>query len=247
MVSYVLIDLCFPGALADAQRLAQRAAEVGLQSVVYVCDGVGALPDQATIDAIAADSTLATLHPAVMVRGAGYAYVILVEDWTNSPLLAALPSIEDPRAIEQATLEAGGCALPVSPRQGPDGEVYRVVTLPSEGVSVGTVAQVAGGTILARDLDVEDAAMARRRILAGTGPYGSFEDLGRFATLFQIPPRDIKALIGALNGGLGLALETLGEGGPAPKKKRRRRNRRPRRRKGAEETPTESASTENEA
>jgi len=232
MYSFVLIDLCCPADLGEPHEVAEAAAKAGLQSVVYVVDGAASLPDAETITAIAADPALATLHPGVSVRGPGFGYVVLVENWSDSPLLAALEGMTQPELIEQAANEAGGCALPVSPRQGPDGEVFRNVTAPSDSSRVGTVAYVAGGSYMGRDLDVEDTAAARRRILAGTGPYGSRDDLGRFATLFQAAPGDLRALINALNSGLGLSLE-LGATttSPKPEKTQRRRRKRSGRRR----------------
>jgi len=224
--------------LGAPREVAEAAAKAGLQSVVYVADGAASLPDEATIKDIASDPSLATLHPGVAVRGPGFGFVILVENWSDSPLLAALDGMSQPEAIERAAHEAGGCAIPVSPRQGPDGEVFRQVVAPSGASRVGTVAYVAGGTYMGRDLDVEDTAAAKRRVLAGTGPYGTREDLGRFATLFPVMPGDLAALINALNNGLGLSLE-LGDSGNAPPKpektRRRRRKRSGRRRKQARE------------
>jgi hypothetical protein len=248
MYSFVLIDLCCPADLGDPHEIADTAAKAGLQSVVYVVDGAAALPDVETIEAIAADPALATLHPAVSIRGAGFGYVILVENWSDSPLLPALEGMNQPAVIERAAQEAGGCALPVSPRQGPDGEVFRDVIAPSDVSSVGTVAYVAGGTCLGRDLDVEDVAAARRRVLAGTGPYGSRADLGRFATLFQVEPDDLSGLINALNCGLGLSLE-LGQEAiapPEPEQKPRKRRRRSgrRRNKDAGDGSTEAPASQ---
>lgn len=239
MYSFVLTDLCCPADLGEPHEVAEAAAKAGLQSVVYVSDGAASLPDEATIKDIASDPSLATLHPGVAVRGPGFGYVILVENWSDSPLLAALDGMNQPEVIERAAHDAGGCAIPVSPRQGPDGEVFRQVVAPSGVSQVGTVAYVAGGTYMGRDLDVEDTAAAKRRVLAGTGPYGAREDLGRFATLFPVTPGDLAALINALNSGLGLSLELGDRSSSAPPKpektRRRRRKRSGRRRKQARE------------
>ena len=217
MHHFLLIDLCCPADLGAPKELAHAGAQAGLEALLYVVDGATALPDQAVINEIAADPELATLHPAVAVRGEGYG--------SDSSLLTALESMTQPELIEAAANEAGGCAIPVSPRQGPDGEVFRKVAPSSDVSQVGTVACVAGGSMLGRDLDLEDTALAHRRVLAGTGPYGSRDDLGRFATLLPITPGDVQALINALNLGLGLACEFGNTVAPKPPKKRRRRRR----------------------
>jgi hypothetical protein len=251
MYSFVLIDLCCPADLGAPHEIAEAAATAGLQSVIYVVDDAAELPDIETIEAIASDPKLATLYPGVATRGPGFGYVILIENWSDSPLLAALDGMNDPNVIERAAHDAGGCAIPVSPRQGPDGEVFRSVTAPSDVSRIGTVAYVAGGTYLGRDLDVEDTAAARRRVLAGTGPYGARDDLGRFATLFQVMPGDLTGLINALKSGLGLSLELGGtHSAPPPEKtKRRRRRKRSGRRRnqnndGEQEETSDSGSSE---
>ena len=229
MASFVLIDLCFPAAQGEPRVVAEAAARAGLQAVVYARDCGEDQPDPETISDIARDNALATLYPAVSVRGEGFGYVVLVPQWEDSPLLGVLGEMADGAAIEAAAHEAGGCAIPMCPRQGPDGTVLRCVQAPSDLCRVGTVAHVAGATHLGRDLDVEDTAASRRRVLSGTGPYGSMEDIGRFATLFQVHRGDLSALLGALKQGSGLALEVAQTGRPvAKKKRRRRRNRKPR-------------------
>ena len=231
MHAFVLIDLCCPADLGTPGEIALAGAKAGLDALIYTVDGSASLPDRDLIAEIAEDPSLATLHPAVAVRGQGYGYAVLVPNWSDSPLLAALESMSDPALIEHAARDAGGCAIPVSPRQGADGEVFREVAKLTDVSNVGSVVSVAGGSILARDLDLEDCALARRRVLAGTGPYGALENLGHYATLLPVAPGDVEALINALGQGLGLALE-LGttSAPPQPKKKRRRRKRSGRRR-----------------
>ena len=234
MEAFALIDLCCPAALGRPEEIARAAKKAGLDSVVYVVDGFAALPEAGPIQAIADDHDLATLHPALSIRGEGYGYVVIVEDWATSPLLSALEALSEPSLIEQAVQEAGGCALPVSPRQGADGEVFRSVRGAHPLCEVGVVACVSGGSHLARDLDLEDAALNRRRVLAGTGPYGDMAELGRLATLMPVWPGDAAGLVEALNKGLGLALER-GEARVerGQKKRRRRRKKSSHRGKGA--------------
>ncbi|MFT7580397.1 MAG: hypothetical protein ACI9MR_002068, partial [Myxococcota bacterium] len=79
-----------------------------------------------------------------------------------------------------------------------------------ETPSLGIVAMVAGGSPLGRDLDVEDAGIYKRRVLAASGPFADAKQLGRFATLLPSGADDMGGIIAALTQGYGVGIELGG-------------------------------------
>jgi hypothetical protein len=200
---FALVDLYFPAHAAPPEEVQAAADRAGLDAVVLVADDLQALPPR---PALAALSGRARLHTACAVAGPGYRFALLAPDGLDALPFDAVDASGDPKTIQAAAHALGGVALPVSPRQTAATEVERQVPpLPAD--HVGVVALVAAGSRLGRDLDIEDAGIAERRILAGTGPFGQLADLGRYATLLPARADDLTGLVGALQRGLGTGVE----------------------------------------
>jgi len=239
---FALVDLYFPAHAATPEEVQAAADRAGLDAVLLVAESPSELP---SAEALAALPGRCRLHVACAVSGAGFRFAILAPGGFDGFSVDAVESSNDPTTVQAAARALGGVALPVSPRQsGPNAVERQVRPLPSD--QVGVVALVASGSRLGRDLDIEDAGIAERRVLAGTGPFGVLADLGRYATILPASPDALAGLVGALQRGLGAAIELVArrpisarhrrpdprEGRehepakePAAKKKRRRRRR----------------------
>lgn len=225
MKPHSLIDLYVPASVGSPEEVAEAAARAHLDAVVYVAHHADELPDPEVVAALAARSDLPRLHPAVAALGNGYRFVVLLPEWDSEAVYDALEVLDSPEAIQATVAQAGGCALPVSPRQAPDGEVMRSAPRLAEAPPVGVVCVVDGGSALGRDLDVEDTASGGRRVLGGSGPFASLETVGRFASVLPAPADDLVAVIAALAKGLGAAVELLAPTEGKKRKRKRRRNR----------------------
>ncbi|MCB9732997.1 MAG: hypothetical protein H6745_10345 [Deltaproteobacteria bacterium] len=244
MKPHALIDLYVPAHAGTPQEVADAAREAGLDAIVLVADSPDELPEQEEIDAVNAAGDGPHVHVACAVAGLGYRVAVLAPGGFDGMSLDAIEASADVGLIQAAAKEYRGCAISVCPRQGQDGLVHRqVVALPAEP-AIGVVAMVTGGARLARDLDIEDAGVAGRRILGATGPFGALGDVGRYATLLPAAAAEVGSIIQALLAGKGVAVELIpsasrkrrgggggGGGGQAqdgdkPKKRRRRRRRR---------------------
>lgn len=232
MNEHVLIDLFFPATAGSPEEAVGAAAKANLDAIVYAVDAPDDLPEAEAIDAInGADGP--RLYPGLTLLGPGYRMMVLLADWAeaNCDVLEATTDLD---LLQQAAAEMGGCIVPVCPRQDGGGGVLReTAPIPAEP-AVGIVAMVAGGNMMGRDLDIEDAGATQRRVLGATGPFGTAEDVGRYATLVPADANDIAEIIEALGQGFGVAVEIQSERGSSPqggKKKRRRRRRRRRPRK----------------
>jgi len=241
----ILIDLYFPAHVAPAAEVAQAAAAQGIDAVVLVADDPEELPDREEVARLNAEGPV-QLHLACGIAGLGFRAALLADARLDDVNLDAIEASGDYALIQAALEELDGCAIPICPRQGAEGVVHRrVMPLPPR-VPVGVVAMVAGGSILGRDLDIEDAGADGRRVLGATGPFGGLDDLGRFATLLPAPADDLDAIVSCLNRGHGVGVELgprperspAGDGEDDGDKRKGRRRRRPRRRKGGGEQPS---------
>ena len=236
MDPHALIDLYVPASTGSLEEAARAAAAGRVDAIVYVADSPEELPDPDEVAAVAEAEGTVPVHLGTVALGPGYRFLVLLPADASEAVHGALEVLDDPVAVQAAVAEAGGCAVPVSPRQDPDGEVMRTRARLAKAPPVGVVAVVAGGSSLGRDLDVEDASAAGRRILGGTGPFGDLQAVGRFASVLPADPNDLDSIVDALNKGLGAAVELLaprsGEGGGQKRKRKRKRNRR-RRGKGS--------------
>ena len=159
-----LIDLYFPATAASAEDVARAAFEQGIDAVIYAVQSVDELPDPDAIAAIAAADDMAVIHPAIVALGHGYRFSLLVSDWADSSIYGVLEVLDNPQIIQATLAEHGGCALPVCPRQTPDGEVIRTLPPHFHDSHVGTVAWVSNGCLLGRHLDIEDALRCGPRV-----------------------------------------------------------------------------------
>ncbi|MCC6622287.1 MAG: hypothetical protein IT385_13575 [Deltaproteobacteria bacterium] len=254
--SFALIDLYFPAHAATPEQVQEAADRAGLDAVLLVAECQGDLPSP---EALAALPGKCRLHPACVVSGAGFRFAIIAPRGFDGFSFDAVEASNDPRTIQAAAHALGGVALPVRPRQSAPTAVERqVAPLPAD--RVGIVALVAAGSRLGRDLDIEDAGIAERRILGGTGPFGALADLGRLATILPGDPGELASLVGALQRGLGVGVELVakrpvsarhrrpdpreGREHEAPKEqaqKKRRRRRRGKREGGEGAPPTEAS------
>lgn len=219
---FALVDLYFPAHAAPAAEVLAAADAAGLDALVLVAEQLSELPSAAELAELA-ERGRCRLHVACAVSGPGFRFMLVTARGFDGLSLEAIESSGDPKVIHAAAQALGGAAIPVSPRQASSGEVARQVPpLPTE--AIGVVALVAAGSRLGRDLDLEDASIAERRILGASGPFATVAELGRYATLVPAPASDLAAIIGALQRGLGFAVElghkkpkTTRHGRPAPK------------------------------
>ncbi|MGM0574193.1 MAG: hypothetical protein ACQEXJ_00470 [Myxococcota bacterium] len=207
MSQYSLVDLYVPASAGSPEEVAEAAANAGLDALVYVAHTWEELPDEEEIAALAERRDRPTVHPALVSLGLGWRFALLLPEWGNETVYNAVEALATPDAIQTTVTEAGGCALPVSPRQSPDGEVMREGPILADEPPIGVVAQVAGGSELGRDLDTEDAGAAGRRILGATGPFGKLRDVGTFMTFLPGDGRDVDNLVDVINRGFGVAVE----------------------------------------
>lgn len=227
MNEQTVIDLYVPAHAAPLEQAASAARRLGIDAIVWVVDDPEDLPDPAEIAALAESRDHALVYPACVAAGPGYRYVLLVPNWSETPLFDALEALDSAAAVMAAAAEVKGCALPVGPRHANDATINRdVPTLVNGESELGVVAMLVGGRLLARDLDIEDTRTARRRVLAATGPFGGPDDLGKFATLLPCPPDSLEEIVRMLEAGCGIALEMGQSRGPVSRKKKRRRRRR---------------------
>ena len=173
---------------------------------------------------------------------------LVVEDTTVLILLptckmadyAPLLDLDGLEAVMEAVRQKNGCTIVAGGHMVGDDVVASPI--PTLTGRAGRLVHMVWRSLLARDLSFEDAALTGLRFLGGTGPQGSLETVGRYATLLPVEPGDRGALICALNGGLGIGVEraldaqTSQDQGPTTKKKRRRR-----RRKGPQSADENSA------
>jgi len=226
-----MIDLYFPssaGSVADAQA---KAAETGLDALVYVAHHPDEFPSP---DEWSDDDGQPLVLLGCSFKGAGYRMSVVVPDWEDANY-DVLEATDDLNLLVTAVSEMGGAAYAVCPHQTDEGEVVRQAARLPEGTSAGVVALVADAKALARDLDIEQAARAERRVFGGTGPFGSLDDLGRYATFVSAESLDAAGFIAAINAGHGVAAEIGhhkdsphkggGQGGDKKKRRRRRRKR----------------------
>lgn len=245
-----LIDLYFPASAADPAQIAAAAAAAGLDAVVIVADHLDDLPDLDELERLNAGDGGARLHRAVVVSGLGFRMALLIDGDLEDVSFDAIEASGDLALIHAAVDELDGVALPICPRQGAEGTVHRQVVPLAARSPVGVVAMVAGGSRLGRDLDIEDAGLDGRRVLAATGPFGQLADLGRYATLVPAAADRLEDIITALNKGLGVGVELGprverakatarddGDDGDGERKKPKRRRRSRRRRSGGDDQP----------
>lgn len=252
--SFALVDLYFPAHAATPEQVQEVADRAGLDAVLLVAESLAELPHP---EALAALPGRCRLHVACAVSGVGFRFAIVAPLGFDGFSFDAVESSNDPRTIQAAAHALGGVALPVSPRQSSATSVERQVQ-PLPAAHVGVVALVAAGSRLGRDLDIEDAGIAERRILAGTGPFGALADLGRYATILPASAGELATIVGALQRGLGAGVELIArkpvsarhrrpdpregrehEPPKEPNDKKRRRRRRGKREGGAGAPPSE--------
>jgi hypothetical protein len=227
-----LVDLYVPGNVGPFEEVAEAAARAGLDAVVWVAESPEALPPAAAAAHERGDR--AAVHGALVLEGPGYRMLVLAARARLLKFATTAGALGSPADIADAARLAGGVALAVSPRQGAGGAVCREpAALPGSCVA-GMVVQVCENTHFGRDLDLEDAGALGRRILGGTGPFGGFDDVGRYASYVPGDARDVEELVALLARGTGVAVE-IGGRAPAspaesepPRASGRRRRRRPR-------------------
>lgn len=203
--SFALVDLFFPAHAAPAEEVLAAADAAGLDAVVLVAEHLDELPTADQLAALA-ERGRCKLHAACAVSGPGFRFMLLTPNGFEGLSLESIESSGDPKVVHAAAQALGGVAVPVSPRQSASGEVARK-TMPLPADAVGVVALVASGSRLGRDLDIEDAGIAQRRILGATGPFGTLAELGRYATILPAQASELSSIVGALQRGLGTGVE----------------------------------------
>ena len=240
MIGFCLIDLYVrhePGRLEELSSSAKRA---GLDAIVIIFDDPSELPE-----AVQWRELTQGLHGAKLLAGIAFhlqdlRFVVLGEALSDPTFTGALEALVDAEAVIDLAAKHGCVAMPVCHRQRPSGGLNRDEPLSSFPSATGVVTEVVGGSILGRDLEVEDAAASGRRMLGATGPFGTAEDVGRFATLLPLSDPSSAAVASAIGSGKGVAVELAKDATVSSKKRRRRkRSRSARSRRGprqAEET-----------
>jgi hypothetical protein len=232
-----LIDLYVP--TDDAHEASAAVGMAGLDAGVLVVGDAGALAGL--------EITGPTpMHGAVAVSVEEGLAVLLLRS-VEAADYATFGEIDTFADLLAAARQADGCAYLAGTTS--DVAVARSQPPTAWRRRPGQIALRVWSSRLARDLAFEDARLSGRRHLGGTGPEGTLERVGRYATLFSIDPQNRSELITALNHGLGIGVErgggssgdSSGDGdggdtsGATPKKKRRRRRRRRSREEGAPE------------
>lgn len=214
MKTNALIDLFVPAHIAPLDAIVAAAKDAGLDAVILAADDPEELPDP---DEIAAFNAVAAkgngdpyVHVGCTISGVGFRVLVLYDGDLESISLDAIEATGDLNLVHASVRELGGCALPICPRQGLEGSVLRQLAPLPETPSLGIVAMVAGGSPLGRDLDVEDAGIYKRRVLAASGPFADAKQLGRFATLLPSGADDMGGIIAALTQGYGVGIELGG-------------------------------------
>ncbi len=213
MRAHALVDLYVPARLGSPRELQFVAAKAGLEVLVRVVEDAAERPTPEELAEL--DPHGPRLLQATAVSGPGFRFVCFLPPG-SSVSLESLEAAGDARLVQATLTELGGVAVPVTPRQGQGGGVAREV--PALGRGVGVVALAIPGSRLGRDLDLEDAAVAERAVLAASGPFATLTDVGRYATLMPLPlGRSGGAsdetvqhrLISALLSGHGIAVEQI--------------------------------------
>lgn len=246
MRAHALTDLYVPARLGSPSELQFVAREAGLDAILRVAEDRAELPTGDELAALSAEGPI--VLNAVAVSGPGFRFACLVPESTAGlPGLESLESLEsmgDALLVQSAIAQLGGLALPVAPRREGQGVVSRRAFVRAPGSKVGVVALTIAGSLLGRDLDLEDAVIAERPVLGGSGPFA--QRIGRYATLVPLKARSareltVAGLVESLSAGLGFAVEMLPrtpervaipdpqegrEDGDHPEKRRRRRRKR---------------------
>ena len=227
MRRYGLVDLYVPVSFGTPAEVADAATNSGLNAVVYVAQMEEECPDPDEIAEVNAQDG-ATLIPAISLMSTGGRLLVLTPECDPSTY-ELLDTVGDLGLLQDAVTEMGGTVVAVAPYLDADGEVSRHMQAIPDRIESGIVSMIVAGRHLARQLEIEDAAILGRRVLGATGPFGSLDRLGRFASFLPLD-EGVEGMIASLNRGEGVSVELW-----TPKPKRRpqssdkRRRRRPRR------------------
>lgn len=246
MRAHALTDLYVPARLGSPSELQFVAREAGLDAILRVAEDRAELPSPEELAALSPEGP--AVLDAVAVSGPGFRFACLLPESTATlhglRALESLESMGDALLVQSAIAQLGGLALPVAPRREGLGVISRRPFVRAPGSKVGVVALTIAGSLLGRDLDLEDAVIAERPVLGGSGPFA--QRVGRYATLLPVKVKNareltVAALVESLAAGFGFAVEMLPrtpervaipdplegrEDGDQPEKRRRRRRKR---------------------
>ena len=229
MRRYGLVDLYVPVSFGTPAEVADAATNSGLHAVIYVAQMEEECPDPDEIAEVNAQGG-ATIIPAISLMSTGGRLLVITPECEPSTY-ELLDTVGDLGLLQDAVTEMGGTLVAVAPYLDADGEVSRHMQAIPDRMETGVVSMVVAGRHLARQLEIEDAAILGRRILGATGPFGSLDRLGRFAT-FLPTDEGVEGIIASLNRGEGVSIElwTPKRRTQSSDKRRRRRPRRGRKR-----------------
>jgi hypothetical protein len=213
-----LIDLYLPAVCGSPEEVVDAATNVGLDAVIYVCDFPDELPDPDELAELNGRGGC-QLYPAFVFMGGGYRAMVIFEE-TVAESYDILEATGSYAILEATATELGGVVVPVSPHLDVDGEVIREVTVALGQTKVGVVALTSGPSSLARHLDVEDTLVRQVRVLGATGPFGTLDNIGKYATLLPGVDEGATFVVRSLRAGLGVAVEQS-----SPQEERQRRGR----------------------
>lgn len=252
-----LVDLYVSAAVGSTTEAWQAAMEAGLDGLVYVVDHAD---DVSAV--LEAASQLEKEGPTRLMAGLslrsseGLRLVALAPQEPRGPAPTSGATASE---IQAQSIAWGGFVLPVCPRHDDDG--YPLQEAPAATVTApGWVVLTPQGSLLGRDLALENCVGGGHIILGATGPFGSLEDIGRISTWLAADPQRPATWLEALSLGASIAVERerqeerkqkadqANAGGPKKKRRRKRRKRRPEEDSDHQSDPTTSAepSTESE-
>ena len=182
-----LIDLFVP--TEDAHDASVSVAMSGLDS------GVLAFSDPDALEAFESSGPT-PMHAGLHLEVEGTNLLVLLPT-CHAQDYAPLLEIEQLEAVMSAVLGHHGCAIMVGGRM--NGDQISLSPAPKLQGHAGRLVHMVWRSFLARDLSFEDATISGRRLLGGTGPEGTLEAVGQYATLLPVDPSDRGALIAAIN------------------------------------------------
>ena len=230
-----LVDLYVSSSVGSVTEAWQSGVEAGLDGLVYVVTDPADVPEvQEAASQLEQEGGTRIVAGLTLRTEEGLRLLAIAP---QEPQGDAPTSGASANEVASQVASWGGIILPVCPRH--DDEGYPLKELPDADVkAAGWLVLTPRGSILGRDLALENCVGHGHIVLGATGPFGNLEDIGRIATWLTADRDHPNTWLGALSLGEAVAierqrrdeqkLETLQNTGEGPKRKRRRKRRRKR-------------------